>query len=66
MIESKKLIAFVHKKRNVDITTPERLLAFGARTFLTIITRSVVQDLDQNIAGVDCLIRRLTNALHAS
>jgi hypothetical protein len=35
----------------------ERLLAFGARTFPTVITTSVVQDLNEKIAGVDCMMR---------
>jgi hypothetical protein len=36
---------------------PERLPAFGARTFSTIITISMVQDLSEKIAGVDCMMR---------
>jgi hypothetical protein len=36
---------------------PERLPAFGARTFSTVITLSVVQDLKEKIAGVDCMMR---------
>jgi hypothetical protein len=36
---------------------PERLLAFGARTFTTVITTSVIQDLNGKIAGVDCMMR---------
>jgi hypothetical protein len=32
---------------------PERLPAFGARIFPTVITTSVVQDLNEKIAGVD-------------
>jgi hypothetical protein len=36
---------------------PERLLAFGVRTFPTVITTSVVQDLNENIAAVDCMMR---------
>jgi hypothetical protein len=36
---------------------PERLPAFGARTFPTVITTSVVQDLNEKIAGVDCMMR---------
>jgi hypothetical protein len=36
---------------------PERLPAFGARTFPTVITTSVVQDLNENIAFVDCMMR---------
>jgi hypothetical protein len=35
----------------------ERLPAFGARTFATEITTSVVQDLIEKIAGVDCMMR---------
>jgi hypothetical protein len=35
---------------------PERLPACGARTFSTVITTSVVQDLNEKIAGVDCLL----------
>jgi hypothetical protein len=37
---------------------PERLPAFGARTFSTLITTSVVQDLNEKIAGVDCVETR--------
>jgi hypothetical protein len=33
---------------------PERLPAFGARTFPTVITTSIVQDFNEKIAGVDC------------
>jgi hypothetical protein len=33
------------------------LPAFGARTFSTVITTSMVQDLNENIAGVDCMMR---------
>jgi hypothetical protein len=33
---------------------PERLPAFGARTFLVI--TSVAQDLNEKIAGMDCLM----------
>jgi hypothetical protein len=36
---------------------PERLPAFGAGTFSTVITTSVVQDLNEEIAGVDCMVR---------
>jgi hypothetical protein len=36
---------------------PERLSAFGARTFSTVITTSVDQDLNEKIAGVDCMMR---------
>jgi hypothetical protein len=32
---------------------PERLPAFGARTFPTVITTSVVQGKNEKIAGVD-------------
>jgi hypothetical protein len=32
---------------------PERLPAFGARTFSTLITTSMVQVLNEKIAGVD-------------
>jgi hypothetical protein len=35
----------------------ERLPAFGARTFSTFITTPVVQDLNEKIAGVDCMMR---------
>jgi hypothetical protein len=35
---------------------PERQ-AFGARTFSTVITTSVVQDLNEKISGVDCMMR---------
>jgi hypothetical protein len=36
---------------------PERLPAIGARTFATAITTSVVQDLNEKIAGVECMMR---------
>jgi hypothetical protein len=37
---------------------PERLKAFGTRTFATVITTSMVQDLNKKkIAGVDCMMR---------
>jgi hypothetical protein len=36
---------------------PERLPAFGARTFPTVITTSSAQDLNENIAGLDCMMR---------
>jgi hypothetical protein len=36
---------------------PERLPAFGARTFSTVITASVVQDLYEKIGCVDCMMR---------
>jgi hypothetical protein len=36
---------------------PERLPAFGARTFPAAITTPVVQDLKEKIAGVDCMMR---------
>jgi hypothetical protein len=36
---------------------PERLPAFGACTFYTVITTSVAQDLNEKIAGVDCMMR---------
>jgi hypothetical protein len=32
---------------------PKRLRALGARTFSTVITTSVVQELNEKIAGVD-------------
>jgi hypothetical protein len=35
---------------------PERLLAFGVRTFSTVITTSLVQDLNEKIAGGDCMM----------
>jgi hypothetical protein len=34
---------------------PERPPAFGARTFSTVITTSMVADLNEKIAGVDCM-----------
>jgi hypothetical protein len=43
---------------------PERLMAFGARTFSTVITTSLVQDLNEKIAVVDCMMRWLSIALH--
>jgi hypothetical protein len=36
---------------------PERLPLFGAGTFSTVITTSVVQELNEKIAGVDCMMR---------
>jgi hypothetical protein len=45
---------------------PERLPAFGARTFSTVITTSVVQNLNEKIAGVDCMMRWLYVELHVS
>jgi hypothetical protein len=36
---------------------PGRLPAFGARTFSTVIKTSVVQDLNEKIAGVDGMMR---------
>jgi hypothetical protein len=36
---------------------PERLLAFGGRTFSTVITTSAVRDLNEKIAGVDFMMR---------
>jgi hypothetical protein len=36
---------------------PERLPAIGARTFSTVITTSVVQDLTEKIADVGCWMR---------
>jgi hypothetical protein len=36
---------------------PERLPVFGASTFSTVITTFVVQDLNEKIAGVDCMMR---------
>jgi hypothetical protein len=45
---------------------PERVTAFGARTFPFEITTSVVQDLNEKIAGVDCMMRWLAIALHIS
>jgi hypothetical protein len=33
------------------------LPAFGARTFSTVITTSVIQELNEKIAGVDCMMR---------
>jgi hypothetical protein len=44
----------------------ERLPAFGARTFPTVITTSMVQDFIEKIAGVDCMMRWLYIALHVS
>jgi hypothetical protein len=36
---------------------PERLPAFGGRTFSIVITTFMVQDLNEKIAGVDCMMR---------
>jgi hypothetical protein len=35
----------------------KRLPAFGARTFSTVNTTSMVQDLNEKIAAVDCMMR---------
>jgi hypothetical protein len=35
----------------------ERLRAFGARTFSTVITTSMLQYFNEKIAGVDCMMR---------
>jgi hypothetical protein len=35
----------------------ERLSAFCARPFSTVIITSMVQDLNEKIAGVDCMMR---------
>jgi NMD protein affecting ribosome stability and mRNA decay len=43
---------------------PERLPAFGVRTFSTVITTSMVQNLNEKIAGVDYMMRWLSIALH--
>jgi hypothetical protein len=36
---------------------PERLPAFGARTFSTVITTFVVQDFNKKFGGVDFMMR---------
>jgi hypothetical protein len=46
--------------------TPKSLPAFGARTFSTVFTTSMVQDLNEKIARVDCMMRCLSIALHES
>jgi hypothetical protein len=38
---------------------PERLPAFDARTFSTVITTYLVEDLNEKIAGVDCMMHWL-------
>jgi hypothetical protein len=38
---------------------PEHLPAFGAHSFSTVITTSVVQALNEKVAGVDCMMRWL-------
>jgi hypothetical protein len=45
---------------------PERLPAFGERTFSTVITTSVIQNLNEKFAGVDFMVRRLSIALYVS
>jgi hypothetical protein len=45
---------------------PERLPAFGARPFPTVITTSVVQDLTEKIAGIDWMMHWLSIAKHIS
>jgi hypothetical protein len=37
--------------------TSERLPVFGDHTFPTVITTTVVQDLNEKIAAVDCMMR---------
>jgi hypothetical protein len=44
----------------------KRLPAFSARTFATVITTSMVQDFNEKIAGVECMMRCLSVALHVS
>jgi hypothetical protein len=46
--------------------TPERLPVFGARTFSTVIITSMVQDINEKIAGIDCMMRWLSIVLHVS
>jgi hypothetical protein len=36
---------------------PERLSAFGARTFSTVFTTPMIQDLNEKITGIDCMMR---------
>jgi hypothetical protein len=36
---------------------PDCLPAFGAQSFFTVITAFMVQDLNEKITGVDCLMR---------
>jgi hypothetical protein len=36
---------------------PERLPVFCARSFYIVITTFMVQDLNEKIAGVDCMMR---------
>jgi hypothetical protein len=38
-------------------SAPELLPAFGVRTFSTVITTSMVQDLNEKIADVGCIMR---------
>jgi hypothetical protein len=48
--------------RPVHVWRPERLPGFGARTFPTVITTSVTQNLNEKFAGGDCIMRRLSIA----
>jgi hypothetical protein len=43
--------------QRIMFCAPERLPAFSAHTFSTVITPSMVQDLNEKIAGVDCMMR---------
>jgi hypothetical protein len=43
--------------RPIYVGAPERLPVFGARTFPTFITASVIRDLNEKIAGVDYPLR---------
>jgi hypothetical protein len=46
--------------------SPKRMPTFGARTFSAVITTSMVQDLNEKLAVVDCMMRCLSIALHVS
>jgi hypothetical protein len=45
---------------------PERLPAFGARTFSAVITTTLVQDLNEKIADMDCMMRLLQYLLRCT
>jgi hypothetical protein len=49
--------SYIYTIINTIFGAPERLPAFGARTFPTVFTTSVVQDLNEKIAGIDCMMR---------
>jgi hypothetical protein len=69
MLQSTQHIINAHYNQRLitllELTTNMRLIHVW-RTFPTVITTSVVQDLKEKIAGVDCMMRWLSIALHVS